>query len=98
MNKRLDEHHITSELSDSVFFRKTPPMDKTASTQVGKTSKLQVDIPTSGEGEKPERGQTEKKLVLQADKTTKPQVEKYTTHLRPESIKQIKLLAVETDK
>ena len=34
---------------------------------------------------------------IQVDKTTKPQVDKYTTHLKPETIKAVKRYAFEHD-
>jgi hypothetical protein len=41
--------------------------------------------------------QPDKTASIQVDKTTNPQIEKYTTHLRPETIKAIKLYAVQHD-
>jgi len=51
---------------------------------------IQVDKTTSG--------QVNKETTPQTVKDTKPQVVKYTTHLKPKTIKAIKLLAVTTDK
>ncbi len=41
--------------------------------------------------------QVDKPAYPRVDKPAKPLVEKYTTHLRPETIKAIKLLALEQD-
>ncbi len=61
----------------------TPPqVDNLTSTPMGLCESGHVDMPTSGQTRKP----------------TKPQVEKYTTHLRPETIKAIKRLAFETER
>jgi hypothetical protein len=45
----------------------------------------------------PASGQTGKPTSTQVDKTTKPLVEKYTTHLRPETIKAIRVYAAQHD-
>jgi hypothetical protein len=83
MNKKLDAQHIADELGSSLFF-------KTPNPQVGK--------PTSGQGGKPVPPQADKATSGQVDIPPKPHVEKYTTHLRRETIKWIKLRAVETDR
>jgi len=57
-----------------------------------------VDLYTKPQVDKPTNVQTGKGLRPQVDKETKPQVVKYTTHLKVETIKAVKLLAVETDK
>jgi hypothetical protein len=43
----------------------------------------------------PTNPQTSKATSIQVDKTTKPQIEKYTTHLRPDTIKAIKRWALD---
>jgi hypothetical protein len=59
-----------------------PEQQSTKSVQVDKTTSIQVH----------------KDTTPQTTKQTKPQVVKYTTHLKPETIKAIKLLAVTTDR
>lgn len=66
-----------------------PQEEKEESTQVYKTTNILADKHTSGEEHKSTNTQT--------DKTTTPQVGKYTTHLRPDTIKAIKRYAVEHD-
>ncbi len=87
----------------------SPQTDKPASGQTDKPTSPQVEKTTNGLAGKPTSGQTrkttstqvEKPAKLQVDKatsggvdeTTKPLVEKYTTHLRPGTIKAIKVYA-----
>jgi len=59
------------------------------SLQVDKTTKPQTDNSTSA--------QTNKTPNQLRHKPTSPQIEKYTTHLRPDTVKAIKLLAVNSD-
>jgi hypothetical protein len=67
-----------------------PQADKTTSGQVDKPTSRQVAETTSGSvGLSPSP---------QALKTTKPRVEKYTTHLKPETIKAIKRVAFESER
>ena len=58
-----------------------PQVDKTTSIQVVKATKPQVGKPTS----------------LQTGKGTSPQVVKYTTHLKPETIKKLRRYAFDHD-
>jgi hypothetical protein len=75
-----------------------PQEEKEESTQVDKTTNILVDNPTSGEVHNPAKTQKKgKPTSIQTDKTTTPQVGKYTTHLRPDTIKAIKRYAVEHD-
>jgi hypothetical protein len=57
-----------------------------------------VHKPTSPQVVKPTKPQAHKPTSRQIYKTTKPLVEKYTTHLPPETIKRIKLRAIEEEK
>lgn len=85
-----------------------PQVYKPTSTQVGKTvSKgIQVDKPTSPQTGKPPKKQKAKPISKQVGKSrstqgeeaTIPHVEKYTTHLRADTIKNIKLEAVMNEK
>jgi hypothetical protein len=61
--------------------------DKTTNPQEDKTTSIQVDKPT-----KPQEDET---INRQTSKTTSPQIGKYTTHLRPNTVKAIKRYAVE---
>lgn len=65
-------------------------VDKTTSTQNDKYTTLQVENPTSRE--------VVKSTNPQEHKPTKPLVEKYTTHLTPETVKKIKRAAFENDR
>jgi uncharacterized Zn finger protein len=60
-----------------------PQVDKSTTPQTDKSTKL--------------HGSNTIANYPQIHKTTKPQVEKYTTHLKRETIKRIKLFAVEHD-
>ena len=77
------------EVVEPVDMYTSPQVDKPTNQQGGKGSSRQGDNPTSQ--------LTEKSTNPQADKRGRPHVEKYTTHLRPETIKAIKLAAVEGD-
>lgn len=59
-----------------------PQVDKTTSIQVDKETTPQTDKPVSGEMAKQSSGQ----------------VVKYTTHLKPETIKAVKQIALDTDR
>jgi hypothetical protein len=62
---------------------------KPESKQTGKPTSTQVDKPTNGSVSKPTSE------VLPQPSNEKPQ--KYTTHLHPDMVKKIKLLAVQQD-
>lgn len=80
-----------------------PQEDKTTNPQEDKTESPQENKPTSpqeGEmrsiqGDKPTKIQNEKNTNGQTNKDTRPQRVKYTTHLRPDTVKTIKRYAVE---
>jgi hypothetical protein len=74
----------------------SPQVDKPTQEQDNKS--IQVNKTTKPQTVKPVSKQVVKTVKPQADKQVKPLVVKYTTHLKPEVIKAIKLLAVETDK
>ena len=56
-----------------------------------------VDMYTKTEVDKPTSPQVVKTTNQQNNNPTKPQVGKYTTHLKRETIKRIKILAAEND-
>jgi hypothetical protein len=77
--------------------------DKTTNLQEDKTESAQEDKPTNpqrGEArsiqvDKPVKIQSGKDTNGQTAKDTRPQIVKYTTHLRPDTVKAIKRYAVE---
>lgn len=77
--------------------------DKTTNPQEDKAESLQKDMstnPQEGEtrsiqGDKPTKIQNGKNTNGQTNKNTRPQRVKYTTHLRPDTVKTIKRYAVE---
>ncbi len=102
-----------NKLKDLLKQRTTPPQreavepvnlytsgqtDKPTNQPVDYNKSIQVDKTTKPQTVKPVSQQVIKATTPQADKEVKPLVVKYTTHLKPETIKAIKLLAVETDK
>jgi hypothetical protein len=68
----------------------SPQVVKTTSGQVDKDTSPQVELPTSREVVKP--------TSKQVGNTTRPLMDKYTTHLRPETIKAVKRVAFESDR
>jgi hypothetical protein len=56
------------------------------------------DQPTSTQTHKPTSRQGGKTTTQSVDKPTKPLVYKYTTHLRPETIKAVKRVAFESER
>lgn len=79
--------------------RKTvTPVDIYDSGQVDKTTKPQVDKPTSTQVAKPTKKLVVKSTSKQVDKTVSGEMVKYTTHLTKETIKAIKLTALETNR
>ena len=74
------------------------PVDMYTKPQVEKSDNLQVDMPTSGEVDKHTSIPSSQPTSGQTNKTSKPLVEKYTTHLRPETIKAVKRVALESDR
>jgi len=73
------------------------PVDIYESGQVNKPTKPQVDKTTSTQVVKQANPQVAKTTNKQVDKTASGEVVKYTTHLKKETIKAIKLVALETD-
>lgn len=71
--------------------KRNPLLDtkREAVTPVDMYTKPQVDKTTSGEVDKETKPQTVK--------TVKPRVAKYTTHLKPEVVKELKRYALEND-
>ncbi len=78
------------EVVEPVNMYTSPQEDKATNPQVDKVTSSQVDIPINQ--------QVGKHTSTQTRKPAKPLLEKYTTHLRPETIKAIKRLAVESDR
>ena len=72
-----------------------PQEDKTTNPQEDKSTKQLESEATSIQGDKPAKIQNEKNTNGQTSKNTSPQIVKYTTHLRPDTIKAIKRYAVE---
>lgn len=81
--KKPDTDAVMSELGGSAFFQPptSPQADIATGTQTHKPTSTQNVIATSG----------------QTDITTKPLVEKYTTHLEPEIVKWVKVYAAQHD-
>ena len=75
-----------------------PQVDNEAKPEQESTESVQVDKPTSTQVHKEVSSQTDKPVSSETNKTATPLVVKYTTHLKPETIKAIKLRAVTTDK
>ena len=69
------------------------PQDE--SIQEDKTTNLQEDKAISIQEDKPIRPQNNKNTGKRTNKTTNIQIGKYTTHLRPDTVKAIKRYAVE---
>lgn len=69
------------------------PQDE--STQEDKTTNLQESEAESIQVNKPAELQSSESISKQTSKTPSPQIGKYTTHLRPDTIKAIKRYAVE---
>lgn len=57
---------------------------------------VEIDV-KSPQVHKTTSGQVDKRSKPQTDKTVKPRLEKYTTHLEPNTIRAIKLYALEHD-
>lgn len=74
------------------------PVDMYTPPQVDNPTNPQGGKESSRQGGKPTSQLVEKSTSPQVDKRGRPLVEKYTTHLRPETIKAIKLAAVEGDR
>ncbi len=93
-----------SRLSDTLLSR-SPLSKREAVTPVNMYENPQVDKPTSPQTGKPTSGPSSTVPPVpasqagsrQVDKSTKPLMEKYTTHLRPETIKAIKWTALDHD-
>jgi hypothetical protein len=78
------------EVVEPVNMYTSPQVDKTTSTQMDKNTSGQVDNPTNQQVGEP--------TSPQSKKPAKPPVEKYTTHLRPDTIKAVKRAALESDR
>ena len=74
------------------------PVDMYTNPQVDKPAEPQVVEDTSGEVDIPTTLLVDKAVSSQDHKKVKPQVEKYTTHLRAETIKAVKRAALESDR
>lgn len=74
------------------------PVNMYTSTQVDNEAKQPTESTESVQVDKPESTQVHKEVTPQTSKEVKPLVVKYTTHLKPETIKAIKLHAVTTDR
>jgi hypothetical protein len=74
-----------------------PQVDKPGSREVGKPTSGEASTPTQGQAYKPTIQLADKSTSRQISKTANPPVEKYTTHLRSETIKAIKWAALDND-
>lgn len=104
----MSKQHLTDRLST-----RSPLSKREAVTPVNMYERPQGDKPTSGQVVKPASGETDvpltvpghpsttplvdKRISREVGKSTTPQVEKYTTHLRPDTIKLIKWTALDND-
>jgi len=88
----------TREAVKPVNMYTNPQVDIEATPDQPSTESTQVDKPTSTQVHKEVSSQTDKPVSSEASKTTTPLVVKYTTHLKPETIKAVKMLAVTTDR
>jgi hypothetical protein len=93
---------LTNELRGaSLFFHQKPAGqegDKTTEPQVGKSTSSQGNEPTSTHVGRTTSREAEEPTKSEVYKTPRLQVEKYTTHLRRDSIKRIKQQAVEEER
>lgn len=89
-NKFADKMASRSPLGPRSGREAVVPADMYNQPQTDKTTNPQDDKGTNGQHETPTNG-------VSAGKTTKPQVEKYTTHLRRETIKAVKRAALDRD-
>ena len=93
---------LTNELRGaSLLFRQKPTGqegDKTTEPQVGKSTSSKGSGPTSTQVGKSTSREAEEPTKREVYKTPRLQVEKYTTHLRRDSIKRIKQQAVEEER
>ncbi len=85
------------DLTD-MMSKRTPLSQREAVQPVDLYTPPQVDNLTSTQTEVSASGHVGMPTYQQARRSTKPPVEKYTTHLRPETIKAIKRLAFETER
>ncbi len=85
------------DLTD-MMSKRTPLSQREAVQPVDLYTPPQVDKLTSTQTEVSASGHVGMPTYQQARGSTKPPVEKYTTHLRPETIKAIKRLAFETER
>ena len=77
---------------------KVEPVNMYANPQVDKPANGENDMQTSGQADMATTPQNQEAANGQNRKPTKPQVEKYTTHLRPETIKAVKRAALDRDR
>ena len=85
--RQIDSDAIAQEFSAVAAFANSRP----AAPKEQASEESQADQPTSGQTRKPASGQTGKQTSGQAGKT----IVKYSSYLAPESVKRLKLLAVE---
>lgn len=91
---KLDAARMQTELSQSAFFR---PSNESSNQHVNMSTSKQNDKPTSQHTAIPTSQQVHKSTEQQVGKLTVAQMERFTTYLRPGTIKAVKLLALETD-
>lgn len=90
-NKFADKMANRSPLGNRGGREAVVPADMYGQPQTDKPTNPQDDKGTNGQAATPDNG-------VIATKPTKPQVEKYTTHLRRETIKAVKRAALDRDR
>jgi hypothetical protein len=98
MSKRGNLSHLMSQRTPLAQREVVEPVDMYTNPQVDKTTVLQADKDTGGQVDTTINQHTTETIGGQNHKKAKPLVEKYTTHLRPETIKAIKRAALESDR
>jgi hypothetical protein len=103
--KQLDVTGITNELSQgSAFFNRPTPIDTPLPSPLVREdeSPKNVDKSTNRQVHKRTNQHVDKSTSLQVDKSTSPQTDKplrrFTTYLTPDSIKPMKMIALEENK
>jgi hypothetical protein len=98
MSKRGNINDMLSQRTPLAQREVVEPVDMYTKQQVDKSDNLQVDMTTSREVDKNTSIPSSEPTSGQTNKKSKPLVEKYTTHLRPETIKAVKRVALESDR
>jgi len=75
-----------------------PQVDERVSPQVHKTTRRQIGKSPDRQTHNPASSYVDKPTSPQVDTKTKPLVRKYTTHLRPETVKAVRRIAFESER